>query len=508
MSDQTVRKRSRGAPTSQLRFDFLSVLPTPASLDRDLQELQELNYFGGCEEAEFAKALFDPDLGDARELPLGILQQKEEALPPDMVPNTREGLERLFRALVNRNGDECLIDLVVEGWPGSGRLNKPTIESHARDMITLAQSDDQLFRLMVCGQHAEALRRGVEDGLPDGFSPERFLRMFVRMCLLWAAHDVQLVVAQLHIAEHRPLGSWPANAKWGCEAGRWFIGEHRIVAPSAVVRASRRPYRIAQEIAGFQGLPATEQARRGKALLRRNPALAPIYACLEKQISPETQEELKHAVPMLLKAFPAYLDAHEASPFFAQISGKADTPLSGKTFPMLWCSGLTSVQASAVAIWRLVQLEREIEGMVRDAISTRRSEHAIRLPAFRRCSHRGGRKRVKELLNAYRRVLLRDKDFGSVKRKAHGGEANVDSLYLQAPESDAGGPAIRKAAKFLEKRGRRRIEDHAGGPNSARRTFYILDVLPDVRLSRGRLPVAPEGWLQPSQSTAARRSSA
>lgn len=57
---------------------------------------------------------------------------------------------------------------------------------------------------------------------------------------------------------------------------------------------------------------------------------------------------------------------------------------------------------------------------------------------------------------------------------------------------NAGWSAILTAEKFLRAREQRTIGDDNGVPSSPGRTFYLLDVLPEVRLKLAVLVTPPE----------------
>lgn len=148
------------------------------------------------------------------------------------------------------------------------------------------------------------------------------------------------------------------------------------------------------------------------------------------------------------------------------------------SFQALWFSGLSCLQASCVSVLRYVQAEHDIAAMI-DAQLPRKGQlpnlrDGVALPAFRRSALRPDwGQRAKELIHPLRREILPDKDFGS---RSKAGE-NV------MPSAGAAGAAITKAAQFLEDRGERLIGDHLGDEHSARRTFYLLDIIPEHRLA-------------------------
>ncbi|RSU75865.1 hypothetical protein BRX37_10250 [Sphingomonas sp. S-NIH.Pt3_0716] len=97
------------------------------------------------------------------------------------------------------------------------------------------------------------------------------------------------------------------------------------------------------------------------------------------------------------------------------------------------------------------------------------------LPGFDKSKMpRGAKNHIKLLLDSYRRVILEDSAFGAKS----GRRTAIESFDNQGVKS------VDAAIAWLSTIGPRVNADHSGDINDERRTFYLLDVLPDVRLSR------------------------
>jgi len=139
------RKASK-ARSTEFQYDWIPNIPGIDGDHKLFRELFRLNYYGGLAENAFAMRLFDPAVKDLRELPLGLLEAKEEALPPSRVPQSLPQLERLLRGFINRNDDTALIETMAAGLPSAPDERRAPLGAFARRMWDLAQKDDVLFR--------------------------------------------------------------------------------------------------------------------------------------------------------------------------------------------------------------------------------------------------------------------------------------------------------------------------------------------------------------------------
>lgn len=165
-------------------------------------------------------------------------------------------------------------------------------------------------------------------------------------------------------------------------------------------------------------------------------------------------------------------------PWFWEMLGKPITTNEVQAnFPGMWFSGLTHVEVAAATVLRYLQAEVWMERLVAERCGIPgispppRAEpamppfHEHELPA------RSG-VAVKNMLYLYRREILRDK-------KAPKPEATIGDR-----SKNTGERPINKAKKFLLARGQRALNDDKGDINSPKRTFYLIDVIPEARLLR------------------------
>lgn len=142
-----------------------------------------------------------------------------------------------------------------------------------------------------------------------------------------------------------------------------------------------------------------------------------------------------------------------------------------RSFSAVWFGG-SKVAMAAVAVLRLIQAEHQIGKLIDERVPVRGLRITPRdgttLPPFDPAALPGWRTRAIELLDFYRRTLLRDSDYtiGTTSREA-----------------------IDTARNFLIKRGQRQIEDYEGAPDDPKRAFYLLDVLPEQRFALGSVKV-------------------
>ena len=157
--------------------------------------------------------------------------------------------------------------------------------------------------------------------------------------------------------------------------------------------------------------------------------------------------------------------------YILELTGSEEASPLGRDFSQIWFTGLSPVTAAAVTVLRYVQAEQQIREFIEEIVPFEGVRLVPRcgtaLPALRKTDlKRGSIERAKALLAGYRDAILNDRD--NTGAEASGG---------------AGEQAIGKAIQFLETLGERRVEDHHGEPGSARRSYYLLDVIPEHRLS-------------------------
>jgi hypothetical protein len=144
----------------------------------------------------------------------------------------------------------------------------------------------------------------------------------------------------------------------------------------------------------------------------------------------------------------------------------------------LWFSGLSHVQVAAVTILRYLQAETWIERLVGEVYPVMDAEapearDGTAIPPFVAGELSSGwRDHARDLLHLYRREVLRDKT------------APEPGKSLTHRARNAGNLSIDKALVFLRARPQRRIGDDVGDAASVERSIYLMDLIPEARLSR------------------------
>lgn len=470
----TAAKRER----SRFRHDYADRLPQPHNLDDYVQRLVRLNQFRGIPEQDFGKRLFDLNLADLRELPAALLLRKEEPLPENMIPTTEGDLDELIRALIHRGGDGELIGLHMSGWPGADGTCEAWLDRVVTELWKLAVEDRRLFSLLISGYHGSALEAAAAGKFPPSIR-DGLARALAWVILLWGANDLQLTISALNLADHEPFGSWPANPALNAAAGPFYLSDHKLITPLAGIKSGREVYQLANELLlKLPGLPDEERDRRFAEIMQTKPEIAGLAVALKARGSQQLEASFGPLLPGLIAAAQGLVGYGGADSFWYPVTHPGVDPrLNGQTFCHLWY-GMSSVQAAAVAILRYLQLEATVLDLVRGAMAGgRNGDPRIAFGGFKaKALPYGTMKRAAHLLDVYRRLILDDKDLRS--------RTTAEEKDLAgAPGGDVGGPSLRRARKHLERLGRRKPSDETD-TDLRRRAFYMLDVLPDVRLKR------------------------
>lgn len=440
-------------------------VPKPAELQRVIDALLVEYRYGGVDEGDHPSRIFDPDLQALTELPIGILDQKEVSLPPEMVPQGPGGKEKLrahCERMIIRNRNPDLVRHVIDGWPG-GETPEQKLYRHVGDLWRLSQIDFSLYTAIICGQHGQVLQRIKQRTITAGIEEISLVRMLVRHGLLWCANDVQLILARNALTERNPFGALLST-------------DFRKLEPTRVVNDLRPQYLLLRLLLDlYVTTAAADSGKAEQAKVQDDPIFRLMKIRINHQAKTNNldlmslRSTLDETIPYLRKILAAQ---------GKKLRRELEKPVSAneleKHFHGLWFSGLSNVQSSAVPLLRYLQAETELEGMVRDLISRKGQRSFARagvaLPAFAEARlHGGWRSRIKDLLFLYRRELLKDADMPPDKIER---------------SKNAGWTAIQVAGSFLREHGERLVWDDVGDKNSPRRTFYLLDIIPEARLHR------------------------
>lgn len=464
------KRESRKRSVSFRDFDsaVAGFLPDLTDLDGIIRGLVAHYRDGGLAEDEYDKHIFDP-VKELTALPIGLLDHKELALPFEFVPVTRAEIRAHCERMIIRNRNRELVAFVVAGWPTADidRSEIATMESsvaaieeahqvldrHVDDLLRLSNSNPEMYRAIICGRHRTALVILEQNGVPKPFTSAQVLLILKRQGLIWCAHDLQLNLARGSIGAANPFGA--------------LISSDQVqIKPERVINDLKPHLRLLRLALQLYATTAEEGAGKGPGCVPDDPIASPMAHRLLRQ--PALQDidlpwrRKLDAVIVRLRTIKTY----GAESFWADLERPISPNEVTAHFSGIWFSGLSNVQAGAVTILRYLQAETEIERMVEE----RRCDimPAFTLPAL----GRRGFLNAQDLLYLYRRELLRDKDYRN-------GDAPVTRR-----SKNKGRTTIFEAEKFLRGRGQRHIGDDHGDASSPERTFYLLDVIPEARLSR------------------------
>ena len=163
-------------------------------------------------------------------------------------------------------------------------------------------------------------------------------------------------------------------------------------------------------------------------------------------------------------------------PFIRQVTQERASKFGNTGFSKLWYSDLSPLDASGVAVLRYVQAERQISQLISERIAIKgkriAAREAIALPSFEFSElPKDVRVRATKLLNIYRRELLLEPQF---QNRTKGKELPSDRTLEKV---------LDRSFEFLGKLDDRKIGDDHGDVHSLGRTLYLLDVIPEHRLS-------------------------
>ena len=419
--------------------------------------------------------LFGPHFSGWDNVHAAVLDDREIALPNEMLPKSKEETLRCCEQLIDRGEDGDLINLVTASWDID-------LVRFANRLWQTAAKDRPFFEAVITGRHKSAFFYMRDIRTPLTLTPAAALALIANMGLLWCAHDVQLTAARLRRAARKPMGEF-------------LVGEPKLLGAATPHRIGRRFISLAKKALDYYC--TEEELAEGK---RPRKTFGKAFEVLmirryveDRGLPPESQKKKLDALVVgirdhLQKASDPWLDEIRLS--------KPSGDHTRTKFSQIWWSNLEGLQPLAVSVLRFLQAEALIGDLVEEAYQSidrkpqskndrqfnrlRRSGPPVYgfLPAFAESDlKRGWVERSRMLMTAYRRAIVDDSDLNS-RRKAsgedlgNGSDASHDDTYF--------GPA----SEFLAAQGERRFGDDHGDHNSPRRTFYLLDVLPDVRLTR------------------------
>ncbi len=456
----------------------LVVTGQEVDVDEAVHCLHHEVYYGGIAKADFAGTIFAPALADLTRLPMGILDQKKELLPgrylPDSIDALRDHAERMISA--SRNQD--LIETVAEGWPGHGS-GESRLTGHLANLWQIHSDHPPLYRALVMGRHRpviQALRDRRYAGMSAaaaGLMQEsdtlaRIRRALECQTLLWCAHDVQMILARNARAAAFPLGD--------------LLSSDKTIVEPATVLAEARPMR-ATLMAVLDAYRTHHESgiddHAVNTLMEEDGIVRRLRLQVQRQaeqrgIAPERAAD---RVAMLMDGVASRVQGSNDA-FLQALATPARAYSSPKSFHAAWFSGLSLLASSGVAVIRYLQAEAQVAAFIDELLPLANVRRAVRdglaLPAFVECDMpRGWKARSRDLLHAWRSAVLGDKDLHS------------RSVPTDGRDPKAGKQPLEAAIAFLNRAGDRRIGEDHGDQHCERRTFYLLDVIPEHRLACG-----------------------
>lgn len=492
---QSRKKRDLNMINQQGLVDCVAGVPHPSRIDQVVTDLCEEFRSGGHDAADFDRVLFDQSCRDLREVPPAILEARELPPPFDVVLDPRFCVAQFNRRLIHANEDEQLIAEVEKTFARSGVTTR--ISEHSSVLGVLARSSVDhtriFYRHVVCGRHRSALLLLRGKGPVDCMSMRQCLNLILMQTLLFNARDLQVNAALIYQAMTRPI---PGLLE-GVEGEIRLNAVNTVFTPaledadlclshykSPTTRMEEPKQRLQDSASGEQISRASEPD------LEIN--LDEIEAKVRRRLSSVSGRDLVGLRKRLDVTVPALSNklAEMSGPMAsvparilgATKAGERQWYIPNKrTAVATRYSGLKPSECLGVGVCRFVQ-SISFLGEAFDSLAERYESSGQLLPlspeglpAFDfKCLPHGSETQAKVLLDHYRRTVLPNTGFGCKS----GRNEPIDRFNNQ------GAPAIRFAKNWLGELGRRKLMDFTGDINSERRTFHMLDVLPEVRLSR------------------------
>lgn len=408
------------------------------------------------------------------DLPMAVLAARYLQLPTDRLPHTRKDLADLCRWLMSRDGDETLIDTCVRGWAG-GNTPLMALDGFVDELWRTREQDATFFAVVVCGQHAAALKMIAARQLSPQLDDDLAIGILARMALIWAAFDCQATAARARRSMTRPMG--------------WLI-----IGAGARIRASTlvsvfRP--IADALRKFVGGYRTGEVRVSPEKPRsRIPAVMDIRANTTAHAEHLDAAEGAFALDLILNEV-VTRSGQSSNPFFVQVSqDRTDSAFGDRQLSQFWYAGLLPLQIVGMAAMRLAQMEQQLELLLRDTVTRAREKGTkprLMVPDFDDLPLLPGWKgRSRAIADALRGAVLRDTDRHSI-RQSRARAAGIDEMMDGAAHDDQFIDAVQL---FLARAGRYGPVMGREAWTERRQVFDELDVASGMRFgTEPRYPV-------------------
>lgn len=459
--ERKTRNRHKKATANRIFNPDLTNLvgDLPGSVQELLDEIPRLvdEVRGGATQPEDRpQLLFDPAVENLTDLSLGVLDQRETPLPSNLLPQSRADLQLLCERLIIRSRREDVIQEVCSTWPHPEGPRK-ALDTHVSDVWRLRGHSPELYEALVTGHHGSALEHVRHNGLPEWLDEAAFADLLTRMALLWCCHDIQIILARNSKAARNPFET--------------LVSTDLVhVEPVTAVKRFREHYALAVTLVAAY-VTTQEQAEGRTEAPEPDTALYRIQRNHVTSAHPEDgdwwlpfRERLDNVIPYIREQMRSSND-----PFLRELAKGGSGGPTEKGFSQLWFSGLSSLESASVPILRYLQAELQLPEVVRNAMEPAQADVSPDNPPPARLGGFGPQvvgkllTRARVLLGVYRSAVLRDKDH------------KEGSLPTRKP--------IKAADEFLRGVGERDF-GASEAPNAGAHTFYQLDILPDIRLSR------------------------
>lgn len=504
---ERAKRGSHNIKWEELALEFMrrleaGWLPTEVNLRDFIREMTDRYYF-----SEEEPNMFDPKLNTLEGVAPGwLLDKKWRPLPWCVVMGNGFDVAAGIRKLINVGQDESLISIMLEGWrlkgdPHIGQIvAEKDLAAHIQDLKRLQSSthsgERRLFGYIFCGWHNSALLAISQRDHTASWKEERLVLLVVRQLLLFCAFDVQRVAYFLRESAQEPLAGLydRVEGEFGYVRASTLKSSYETSAEDREeMFTTFRPIRKS-DLKDMEVPPAPKRRGAPASDPKRERPKSRLWPVVARSLKEMPKEQIAEIAPVLNDVIPnlrRVIRGFERE-FIEAIKKKQALPSMVATYRF---SGLEPMECLLVAVLRLVQAESFYirlyndylknrdqagahpvhliftEGPLRPGKTSARYPASCGLPAFSADDVLLGRAVV--LAGEYRRLIVKnasrsgkDPEAGTVR-----GDRDFHSAMTQAKG-------------FLSRVGERELRDGEAPAGSERRTFYLLDVLPDMRLAR------------------------
>ena len=454
-----------------------SGLQLPKDVSQTIADLVDKLSRGSQNTSSHCSSLFDQSIKSLHKLPIGLLGEKECLLKNELLPTGETEILAHCRWMISAQGSDDYINFVVSGWPstivkryevrkrfGADRnVGSSHLHKHASNLARLEETDFDLYRAIISGRHRSAMQILQKAEVRSELAAADTRLLIAEHGLLWCARDVQFIAARSAKAEQNPLEALASTSM-------------TQLKPENIANQARRLFIILKKIVADYATSLEHAGGKPLATIEDFPeTMLPLYRQIEAGAK-FNGINLKNSIGHLDRL----IDFIRRTPIPGHVcwrqilhSSVSENGLPS-SFNALWFSGLSMTQAVSVSILRYLQSEREILDLLdeRDGKHPRRLRRDTAMPPFD-AEELGADwfTAAKDMLFMLRRDILRDKDFKD------------EGYDYPDREPAAGRNPIQIAKAFVTERGQRAMTDDESEFGDVRRTFYLLDVIPEHRLA-------------------------